>query len=351
MKTGGYVLAVWLACALSQADDIVPLLHRANDWQTAHPRMKDGDRNWERGTWFTGVMAAYKASGDEKFLKQALEWGRKHEWQVGAGRAGANKLFCVETWAELFFLKKDKAMLEPAVRWLDTAEPNSPAGAKRWYLERDHTYADSLYGAPALAMLAKATGDKKYLDIMHAFFWDVADELLDKQDGLFYRDKHFIGKKTKNGKKVFWSRGNGWVLGGIARILEYLPEDSSQRPRYVELLKTMSAAIAKCQGADGLWRPNLADPDDVAVPETSGTGFFCYGMAWGINRGLLDRETYLPVVKKAWAGLAKSVSPEGMVRWGQPVGAQPAAVEEGLAHEYVTGTFLLAGSEMLRIVR
>ena len=200
-------------------------------------------------------------------------------------------------------------------------------------------------------MLAKATGEKKYLDYMHAFFWDVADELFDKQDGLFYRDKRFIGKKTKNGKKVFWSRGNGWVLGGIARILEYLPEDDPQRPRYVELLKTMSAAIAKCQGADGLWRPNLADPDDVAVPETSGTGFFCYGMAWGINRGLLDRETYLPVVKKAWAGLAKSVSPEGMVRWGQPVGAQPAAVEEGLAHEYVTGTFLLAGSEMLRIVR
>ena len=327
------------------------LMVRVNDWQIANPRMKANDRNWERGTWYTGVMAAYKATGDEKFLKQALDWGRQHRWQVGTERDGANRLFCVETWAELYFTTKDRAMIEPAIQWLGTAADNSPAGTKVWYLEDGRRYADSLYGAAALAMMAKATGDKKYLDYLHAFFWDVHDELFDKNDGLFYRDKRFIGRKTKNEKKVFWSRGNGWVLGGIVRVLQYLPEDDPQRPRYVELLKTMAAAVAKCQGADGLWRPNLADPDDMAVPESSGTGFFCYGTAWGINHCLLDRATYLPVVKKAWAGLAKSVSPEGKVQWGQPVGDRPAAVKEGLTHEYVTGTFLLAGSEMLKLMK
>ena len=334
------------------AEDIQHLLHRVNDWQVTNPHMGPGDRNWERGTWYTGVMAAYKAADDKTFLKQAVDWGTQHRWQVGTETQGANRLFCVETWAECYFAKKDRAMIEPAIQWLSTVASNSPAGAKVWYLEGGRRYADSLYGACSLAMLAKATGDKRYLDTMHAFFWDVHAELFDQADGLFYRDNRFIGQKTKSGKKVFWSRGNGWVLGGIARILEYLPENDPQRPRYVGLLKTMSEAIAKRQGADGLWRPNLDDPDDAGgVPESSGTGFFCYGMAWGINRGLLDRDAFLPVVKKAWAGLVNSVSPEGKVQWGQPVGDRPAAVRADLSHEFVTGTFLLAGSEMWRLLK
>lgn len=325
------------------------MLHRVNDWQIAHPRMKPDDRNWERGTWYTGVMASYKATGDNKFLQQALAWGQQHQWQVGTEKAGGNRLFCVETWAECYFVKQDKAMLAPSIERLDTAAENSPAGAKVWYFEGGRRYADSLYGASALAMLAKATGDKKYLAYMHDFFWDVQAELFDKDDGLFYRDKRFIGQTTKNGKKVFWSRGNGWVLGGIARILDYLPEGDPQRPRYVELLKTMAAAVAKRQGENGLWRPNLADPDDAPMQETSGSGFFCYGIAWGINHELLDRATYEPVARKAWAGLVKSVSAEGKVQWGQLVGDRPNGVQQQDTHEYVTGTFLLAGSEMLRL--
>ena len=330
---------------------VVRLLERANAWQVANPRMKPDDRNWERGTWYTGVMAAHRATGAETFLKQALDWGRQHAWQVGTERQGANRLFCVETWAELYLLRRDPAMIAPAVAWLATVASNSPAGAKVWYLEGGRRYADSLYGAGTLAMMTKATGDAKYLDFLHAFFWDVHAELFDAGAGLFYRDKRFIGQTTPGGRKVFWSRGNGWVLGGIARVLEYLPAGDPQRPKYVELLRTMSAAIAKSQGADGLWRPNLDDPADAGgVPESSGTGFFCYAMAWGVRNGVLDRDTYLPVVRKAWAGLAASVSPEGRVLWGQPVGDRPVTVKAEMTHEYVTGTFLLAGSEVLRLV-
>ncbi len=332
-----------------QADAVLPLLRRVNDWQVAHPTMKPGDRDWERGTWYTGVMAAHRATGDAQFLRQALAWGALQRWQVGTEKAGANRLFCVETWAELYFVRKDKAMIAPAVEWLNTPANNSPAGAKVWYLEGGRRYADSLYGASALAMIAKATGDKKYLAYMHDFFWDVHAELFDKDTGLFYRDKRFIGQTTKGGKKILWSRGNGWAVGGIARILAYLPEDDPQRPRYVELYKTMAASIARRQGADGLWRPNLADPDDVSAPETSGTGFFCYGIAWGMNQGLLDRATYLRVAEKAWTGLVQSVRADGKVQWGQLVGDRPAIVAEDNTHEYVTGTFLLAGSEMYRL--
>jgi rhamnogalacturonyl hydrolase YesR len=200
-------------------------------------------------------------------------------------------------------------------------------------------------------MLAKATGDEKYLAYLHAFFWDVQAELFDKEAGLFYRDKRFIGQTSPHGKKVLWSRGNGWAFAGTARILDWLPADDPDRPHYVELLKTMAAAIAKAQGVDGLWRPNLADPAEYSMPESSGSSFFCYGIAWGINHGVLDRATYLPVVQKGWRGLTRVVTADGQVQWGQPVGDRPVAVKQEDTHEYVTGAFLLTGSEMLKLAR
>ncbi|MBM4088511.1 MAG: glycosyl hydrolase [Planctomycetes bacterium] len=334
---------------------IVGLMRQTNDWQTAHPRMQPDDRNWERGTWFTGIMAAHKATGDEKYLTQAMDWGRQHQWQVGTEISGANKLFCSMTWLELFLLIRDEVMIQPTVNWLATHAPNSPGGAEVWFRHQpNHSdsplYSDSLYAMPALAMLHQATGETKYLDILHHFSKAVTEELLDPQDGLYYRDRSFIGKRTPAGRKVFWSRGNGWVFAGLPRTIEFLPADDPERARYVELFKTLAAAIAKCQGADGLWRPNLADPDHIPVKETSGTAFFCYGMAWGIRNGLLDRETYLPVTRKAWAALAASVNAEGMIQWGQQVGDRPAEVRQDQTHEYVTGGFLLAGSEMLTLL-
>ena len=333
----------------SEKDAIVAVMNRANDYQ-AKRQAKSSDRSWIRGTYYTGVMAFYKATGDLKLLDQAMRWAESHKWQVGSEQSGGNRLTCTQTYVELYLEKKDRSMIEPLIKWLDSGATNSPTGAKVWYLEGGVRYADSLYvGPPALAMLSKATGDKKYIDFMNAFFWDVHAEIFNKQDGLFYRDKRFIEKKTVNGKNVYWSRGNGWVVGGIVRILEYLPKDDPSYPRYVELLGTMIDSIVKVQGEDGLWRPNLGDAKDIPYPETSGTGFFTYAIAWGINNGILDREKYLPVVKKAWAGLVACVNEEGKVGWGQAVGDRPGNVIKENTHEYVTGTFLLAGSEMYKL--
>jgi rhamnogalacturonyl hydrolase YesR len=297
-------------------------------------------------------MAGWKETQSRKFSEQALDWGRRHQWQVGTAPGGANKLFCVETWVELYFAKKDPAMIEPTVRWLNTRKPNSPAGARRWYLEAwgwNHAYADSLFGAPALAMLAKATGDRKYLDILHAFFDDVTGELFDKDAGLYYRDGRFIGRRTASGRKVFWARANGWVFSAIARILEYLPENDSRRQEYVRIFRRMASELAARQAADGLWCQNLDDPEEIPTPETSGSGFFCFGLGWGINHGILEPATYLPAMKKAWAGLCRNVSDEGKVLWGQQVDDRPNAAGRESTHEYVTGAFLLAGSQVYRL--
>ncbi|MDE3066373.1 MAG: glycoside hydrolase family 88 protein [Verrucomicrobiota bacterium] len=342
----------------SGADDlfsppaIAAVMKKANAWQIAHPAIKGNSRNWERGTWFTGVMGAYLATGDRAYLDQAMRWAGRQQWKPGTEKAGANALACCQTYLELYFIATNRAFIEPTIQWLDSGRPNTPSGARLWYLDNHLRYADSLYvGAPTLAMLAKATGDPRYLDWMNAFFQDVQRALFDEEAGLFYRDKRFIGKQTADGRKVFWSRGNGWVFASLSRILTWLPEEDPHRAQYESLFKQMAAALVQRQPSDGLWRPNLDDPDEFPMPETSGTGFFCYGLAWGVRNGLLDFDTYQPAVKRAWAGLVNSVSPEGKVQWGQPVGDRPAAVARNNSQEYVTGAFLLAGSEVYRLAQ
>jgi rhamnogalacturonyl hydrolase YesR len=147
----------------------------------------------------------------------------------------------------------------------------------------------------------------------------------------------------------YWGRGNGWVIAGTVRVLQYLPQDDARRADYVTLLTTMAAALKAVQGTDGMWRSSLLNPTQFPNPETSSTGFITYAMAWGINNGVLDRATYLPVVQKAWKGLAAVVGTDGHVGYVQGVGAGPAAATATSTAPFGVGAFLLAASEVARL--
>ena len=326
---------------------IVEVMRKVHAYQAAHP-YKEHDRDWIRATYYTGVMALYRTTKDPQILDQAVRWAEKHGWAEGTEREPANKKTCGQTYLELYFLQRDPRRIAKMRAYVDSRIKRVGAGEppiRGWY------YCDTLYvGPPTIAMLGKATGEEKYYDYLNKVYWDVTDYLFDEDYKLFYRDESYFDAKTKNGKKVFWSRGNGWVLGGIPRVLEYLPKENEHYDRYVELFRAMSAAIAKRQGPDGLWRANLDDPDECPNPETSGTAFFCYATAWGVNRGLLDRSIFLPVVIKAWQGLVRHVGPDGKLGFVQPVGAAPAPATREMTHEYAMGLFLLAGEEMVKLI-
>ena len=104
-----------------------------------------------------------------------------------------------------------------------------------------------------------ATGDRKYIAYLDEEWAKTSDLLYDKQEHLYARDADYLTKTEANGKKMFWGRGNGWVMGGIARTLDYLPKDDPARVKYVTQLKEMAARVAALQGADGLWRAGLLD--------------------------------------------------------------------------------------------
>ena len=181
------------------------------------------------------------------------------------------------------------------------------------------------------------------------------DLLYDKEEHLFARDIRFLwngnskDRKGANGKKIFWSRGNGWVLGGLALVLEDMPKDYKHRAFYEQLFVEMASKIKSIQPKDGLWRTSLLSPESFNHGEVSGSGFFTYAMAWGINNGLLSKKEYEVTVLKAWNNLATCQQENGMVGWVQNIGYDPRPADENSWQNYGTGAFLLAGSEVLKL--
>lgn len=362
---------------------IKKLMDRVNVYQRNN-FTKYSNNNWIRGTYYAGVMAVYQSTGDDEYLDQCMKWGDELEWKISIEEAGVYgsgfySLACGQIWIDCYQDKKSKYMLDPTIAYLDDPSFSNPVSDPlKWYYENSGLrFVDGLFTSPpTFAMLHKITGNEKYLDWMDACFWDVYGVLFDNEEGLFYRDSRYkqgyqgeiaaryirpdsiphedarttyIYQETSNGKKVIWSRGNGWAFGGLTRILKNMPQDHGNYERYKALFVRMATELKNRQQTDGFWRPNLADPLDYNLKESSGTSFFTYGIAWGINNGILPREEFLPVVEKSWAAVVSIISDEGKVQWCQLSAGAPYKVMKDDSTEYVTGIFLLAASEMYRL--
>jgi rhamnogalacturonyl hydrolase YesR len=165
---------------------------------------------------------------------------------------------------------------------------------------------------PLYMQISKLTGDTKYRD--HAFkmyLWsrnECGGGCLNTKEGLWWRDADYVAPyKELDGKNCYWSRGNGWVYAALVRSLSVLDPKSKE---YKELKKDfllMSKALKDCQHADGFWHASLVSDVDYPGPEMTGTGLFLYGMAWGIQQGLLTEKEYGPACDKAWQALKSSL--------------------------------------------
>jgi rhamnogalacturonyl hydrolase YesR len=213
-------------------------------------------------------------------------------------------------------------------------------------------WADALFmGPPVWINLSKVTGDKRYLEFADKELWETVNLLWDDKDHLFFRDTRFFDKREPNGEKVIWARGVGWVAAGLARILEHFPKDHPSRAKYEDIFRKMMTRLAGAQQSDGLWRPSVLDPDTQPFKETSGTGLMAFAFASGINQGVLDKETFMPVVTKAWSALVDAVQPDGKLGWVQQIGDSPDNVSAEDTQIYATGAFLLTGSELYKLAK
>lgn len=314
-------------------------------WQVAHPdSLNDWQEQWARSVFYSGLMYAYNATQDTTFLDQTLRWGEEWNWKRGPKYRHADDLACGQAYLDAYAVVRKEEMLNGIKKSVDSLIADPRPGRVEWW------WCDALFmEPPVLVRLGKLTGDEKYYSYLHHMYWDTTDYLYSKEDSLFYRDKNYFNATTIHGKKSFWSRGNAWVIGGLTQILGIMNKKHPDYRSYENLYMQMIHKIAPLQQSDGLWRPSLLDPNEVPVKETSGSTFFTYALAWGVNNGLLDRERFLPRVEKGWEGLVESVNPEGKLGYVQLIGDKPQNVELEHNQEYGSGAFLMAASEMLKL--
>jgi rhamnogalacturonyl hydrolase YesR len=318
------------------------------DWQLAR-LPAEAQYDWTWAALYTGFMAVPDKIAGDKYQQALMDISERLNWQPGPRVMHADDQAVGQTYLALYALHRDHKMIEPLMTRLDqemaTPDPTDPDRPLWWW-------CDALFMAPPVyAEMYKATGDTKYLAFMD-HEWDITTQLLyDRNKHLYFRDASYLHKQEKNGEPLFWSRGNGWVMAGIVRVLQELPANSPLRPKYVALLKEMAAEMISIQGADGLWRPGLLDAGEYPLPEISGSAFITYALAYGVNEGILDKATYWPAVQKAWAGMLTHVYADGRLGSIQPVGGAPGAFSETSSYVYGVGAYLLAGSEIYRAPR
>lgn len=307
-------------------DVIKANMQKVTEWQLKNPKHNPTD--WTNGAFYAGVVAAYQTTKSKTILDSLMALGNRTNWKPGRRYDHADDIAISQTYIDLYRQKKDRRMIQPTI---DTVQRMQSVPGREI---RQHGiiwwWCDALFMAPpTLAKLGTTLKDPSYYTLNDKLFKETYDLLYNQEEHLFARDASYLinaqgeGKREANGKKIFWSRGNGWVMGGLVRLLDELPKNYSNRDYYVTMYKQMAEKIITLQQADGLWRASLLDPESYPGGEGSGSGFFCYALAWGVNQGVLDKAKYQPIVKKAWEGLNTLVSPEGRVGWVQPIGADP----------------------------
>lgn len=311
-----------------------------------HNRNKHHELDWTNAALYAGMFQLSEVSHYPKYVNWLLELGDRNDWQLYKRMYHADDHAVGQFYLNLHqnVRLKHIAKIDNVKKRFDSIMSSEKGNEYQW------DWCDALFMAPPVwTRLAKITNDSAYLKYMHKQYRITFEELWDTEEHLFYRDKSYFDKREINGEKIFWSRGNGWVFGGLALMIPDFPKDWEGANFYKTLFKQMAERVKNTQREDGTWSAGLLGAlKDYPNIETSGTSFFTFGIAWGIRNGLLDRETYEPVLFKAWHALVNSVNKDGMLGYVQPIGAAPGESFKDYTEVYGIGAFLAAGSEMYK---
>lgn len=361
-------------------EEIISAMNTANDYfmnkfpdpgadLVQPPRGKDDDfpngRIWQSNIWTfstyaTGLMTLYKTTNEQRHLDYLIEWGEKKNWTLPTEEMWNDHL-AGQTYIELYKMDTTKTEYIADVKTsIDAFIEDGDTQGRRF--GSDWNWIDAAYMAmPLFAQLGALTGDDAYYEKMHELYLhmknEVGDGLYNPEDGLWWRDASFKPPHTEpNGENTYWSRGNGWVVGALVRTLNYLPEDAPNRDEYKSVLKEMFNALLKVQRKDGLWNVSLHDPTNYGGKELTGSAFFIYGMAWGVNNGLIDAEKYESAIYKGWNTLVEDcMHPNGFLGYVQGTGDKPSAGQPVTYNsmpdfeDFGLGMFLLAGTEVYKM--
>lgn len=344
--------------------EVLSIIEKVNDyWQSSNP--DPGRAFWDNAAYHTGNMEVYALTGNKKFLQYSIDWAEKNEWK-GAKSANQEEWrykpygegddfvmfgdwqICFQTYIDLYNIEPADHKIARAVEVMEY-QMSTPESDYWWWV-------DGLYMAmPVVTKLYKITENPLYLEKLYEY-WEYANSIMyDEEEDIYFRDAKYIYPKhqTPNGKKDFWSRGNGWAFAAFAKILQDLPVSAPHRDSYIACYQKMAKKLAELQLEEGYWSRSLMDTDYASGYETSGTAFFTYGYLWGINNGYLSEKEYSKTVEKAWNYLTKTALQEnGKIGYVQPIGenAGQHKVDAETTANFGVGAFLLAACEMVRYI-
>lgn len=358
-------LSVYAGDNVKERKNVTDIIYKVNDyWQKNNPSRTSSFWHW--AVYHTGNMEAYRLLKEKRWLKYSEEWAEYNNWQGATEKDKAKWVYknygedqqhvlfgdwqiCFQTYIDLYNIKPEEERVARAKEVMDY-EVNSKATDYWWW-------ADALYMVmPVMTKMYKMTGDRKYLDKLYDNVLYTDSVMLDAETGLYYRDARFVypKHKTNKGNKDFWARGDGWVLAGLAKVLQDMPTDYRHYGFFVDKFQRLAAAVASCQQPEGYWTRSMLDPYQAPGPETSGTSLLAYGILWGMNNGLLSEEEYRPVIDKAWKYLTTTaLQADGRVGFVQPIGdsAVPGqTIDKNSQADFGVGVFLLAASEYVRFL-
>jgi unsaturated rhamnogalacturonyl hydrolase len=327
-------------------------IRKVADWQlaTSQPYF---DRIWTWSVLYSGFMAASSTLRDPRYSDAMQAMGAIYQWQLRSEHPNADDQSVGQTYLELYLQKLDAVMKTPTQAALDDLLAGGKAAIPANQAQIPWWWCDALFMAPPVwARMYAATHDPKYLAYADEHWWETSNLLYVPQRHLYFRDITFLHATDSHGNPIFWSRGNGWVMGGLARTLDYLPPNYPTRTKYETQLREMAATVTTLQDPQtGLWHASLLNSADFPQPETSGSALMTFALAWGVNHGVLDRAIYTPVIAKAWAGLVGQIYADGRLGGIQQTGAAPAHYLPSSSYTYGVGGFLLAGAEVDKLSR
>ena len=359
-----------------KADEVKDMIRKVNSyWQTNNPA--EVRAFWDNAAYHTGNMEVYKLFSEEggkrkeegkQMLDYSIRWAEHNQWKGATEPDPANWKYkqygegqdyvlfgdwqiCFQTYIDLYDLEERGERQEVRVARAKEVmgyEADSKANDYWWW-------ADALYMVmPVMTKMYKLTGDTKYLRKLYENILYSDSIMLDYETGFYFRDGKYIYPKhtTASGKKDFWARGDGWVLAGLAKVLQDMPETYVRQPFFIEKYVRLARAVKNTQQPQGHWTRSIMDPKQAPGYETSGTAFFCYGLLWGVNQGYLSKKEFGPTIEKAWKYLTTvALQKDGKVGYVQPIGERAIpgqTVDADSQANFGVGAFLLAACEYVR---
>ena len=305
--------------------------------------------NWGEGVMLTGIMRAHQLTRNERYLNFVRDFADHHHRQ-GIGPTLEKRGYCGH-WGPGFPLlmlyettrqKRYLNLAEEINQFMLRKAERTRRGGLSHFNGQPQLWVDTLdMCCPVLSHSARITGRPELQQEAVRQLEVFAEHLQDPETGLY---RHMWDEESGRRTPEFWGRGNGWVVMSYTEVLKNEKPGSPAAVRLAGAYQRQLASIVVFQDKKtGLWRTILNDP--ASYPEVSASAMILYGLAECRNLKLIE-VSHTDTIRRAWAGLAKTVDRRGRVG-GVSAGTGPSDKSGYLTrplgtYTWGTGAFLLA---------